>query len=123
VPKVLVVEDDADSADLLAVALRKPGYEIECVPDGRQALFAISEQRPDVIILDIRMPVMDGVTFMQVLRSYLRWKTLPVVIVTAADNEAEVDRAAKFDVVRVFRKANYKLSDLIETVSKLAPVQ
>src|SRR5262245_25578934 len=59
VPKVLVVEDDADSADVLAVALRKPGYEIECVPDGRQALFAISEQRPDVIILDLRMPVMD----------------------------------------------------------------
>ena len=116
------MEDDADSADVLAVALRKPGYEIECVPDGRQALFAISAQRPDVIILDIRMPVMDGVTFMQVLRSYLRWRSLPVVIVTAADNESEVDRATQYDVARVFRKASYKISDLIDTVRKLAPL-
>jgi CheY-like chemotaxis protein len=122
VPKVLVVEDDADSADVLAVALRKPGYEIECVPDGRQALFAISAKRPDVIILDIRMPVMDGVTFMQVLRSYLGWRDLPVVIVTAADNESEVDRATQYDIVRVFRKASYKIADLIDTVRKLAPL-
>jgi len=115
---VLVVDDDADTAEMLAAALSKAGHEVESAADGQQALTALVAGSKDLIVLDLRMPVMDGVTFMQIMRSYLRWTHLPVVLVTAAERE-EIDRAESLDVARVFRKANYRLGELVDTVGSL----
>ena len=118
---VLVVEDDHDTADALSTALTARGYITTVAPNGREALRALTTRPPDLIILDLLMPVMDGMAFLDVLRSYLRWSALPVIVVTAVNDPVELDALQRFNVSQVFLKANYNLADLLETVTRLLP--
>jgi CheY-like chemotaxis protein len=118
---VLVVEDDHDTADALSTALTARGYITTVAPNGREALRALTTRPPDLIIVDLLMPVMDGLAFLDVLRSYLRWSALPVIVVTAVSDPAELQELERFSVSQVFLKANYNLADLLDTVSRLLP--
>src|SRR5688500_9988292 len=80
---VLVVDDADDSREAVARYLTKAGYGVRSARSGREALIAVATTVPDVIILDVRMPEMDGIEFLQVIRSYLRWSTVPVILLTA----------------------------------------
>jgi CheY-like chemotaxis protein len=119
--KILVVEDDADSREVLVRALSSAGHHVEGAENGREALAAVVRNKAEMIVLDVRMPVMDGVTFMQVLRSYLRWQDLPVVVVTAITDSMELDRVMKFGISGVYQKANYELADLVSQVNEIVP--
>ena len=91
---VLVVDDDADSRDVVSRLLGRAGYTVRSAVNGRDALIAVTTAPPDVIILDAMMPEMNGVEFLQVIRSYLRWSTLPVILLTAYPQGPHIDRAA-----------------------------
>ena len=79
--KVLIVEDDVNQRLLYEEELREEGYEIQCASDGRQALKIAGENAPDIVVLDINMPVMDGLdTLSQLLETK---PSLPVIINTA----------------------------------------
>jgi CheY-like chemotaxis protein len=118
---VLVVEDDLDTADALSTALTARGYITTVAPNGREALRALTTRPPDLIILDLLMPVMDGMAFLDVLRSYLRWSALPVIVVTAVSDPVELEALNRFNVSQVFLKASYNLADLLNAVAKLLP--
>ncbi|MDB5304828.1 MAG: tmoS 25, partial [Phycisphaerales bacterium] len=75
---------------------------------------------PDVVVLDVRMPEMDGLQFLEVIRSYLRWSHLPVVLLTAFADRPVIDRAQELGVNHVFMKANYQLSALLACIEQLA---
>ena len=115
---ILVVEDDPDTCEMMRTALTRAGHEITCVPDGHEALAALTNFNPQMIILDLRMPVMDGEAFLKVLRSYLRWYQVPVIVVTAAE-PGEIERIAKFNIARTFRKASFDLSQLATAVDEV----
>jgi CheY-like chemotaxis protein len=119
--RILVVEDDPDARDMMSRALSKAGHNVEAASNGRDALAAISRDKSQLIVLDVRMPVMDGVTFMQVLRSYLRWHDLPVIVVTAITDSTELERVMKYDVAEVFEKANFQLTDFLTRVNEIVP--
>ena len=107
VAHVLVVDDDADSREGLARLLSKRGHHTEAVPNGREALAVLTRSSPpDMVILDLRMPEMDGVMFLEVLRSYLRLQNMPVVLLTAYPESADVERVKRLGVLEVFRKAD-----------------
>ena len=92
-PRVLVVEDDAPIRSALEVALRSEGYELLALPDGTSLAAAADEYRPDLAVLDVRLPVgPDGYTMARTLRSR---STIPILFLTAAD--AVEDRLAGFD--------------------------
>jgi CheY-like chemotaxis protein len=114
---VLVVEDHVDSADAIATALRRAGHVVRHALDGHRALAMLTRQRPDLIVLDVRLPVMDGIGFMDVLRSYLGWQDIPVIVVSAA-GDAEIDRVQDFGIAHVFRKSNFQLNDFVEKVNE-----
>ena len=116
---VLVVDDDADSRDAVSRYLTKAGYAVRGARNGREALIAVATTVPDVIILDARMPEMSGIEFLQVIRSYLRWSTVPVVLLTAYDTGPHLDRAREFGVGCIFLKASYQLGDLLACVNQL----
>src|SRR5688572_7252410 len=118
---VLIVDDDLDSAEVLRLALKRAGYNAICATNGEAALIAVTTNPPDLIMLDLRMPVMDGVTLLQILRSYLRWHDLPVVVVTAIGHGPDIERIKDFDVAGVFHKASYDLPDLVNRVKQLLP--
>src|SRR5881398_3160983 len=111
-PYVLIVDDDRDARDVLTRLFKKVGYLCRSEPNGQAALAAIGEGSPDVVLLDWMMPQMDGTTFLEIVRSYLRWQALPVVLLTAHDGP-HIDRARQLGVKCVFRKPHYDREDLL----------
>ena len=80
---ILVVEDDAPYAAALAAVLKREGFEVITADDGHGALAQLGQRTPDLVLLDIAMPQMDGVTLLRALRADRRWGDLPVVLLTA----------------------------------------
>ena len=114
--KVLIIDDDPDSCETVSKYLEKAEHATRCVPNGHEALAALSADLPDAIILDVRMPVMDGIEVLEVLKSYLRWSTVPVALFTAYAEDPRLKRAQEFGVSRVFHKSKTDLSQLLAWV-------
>lgn len=117
---VLIVDDELDSVEPLARYLHRVGHTVTTTANGYEAITTLTRVTPDVIILDVRMPVMDGAAFIKVMRSYLRWRQLPVIVLTALSENGELDRVLQHGVLRVFRKANVDFVDLAATVQRPA---
>ena len=103
---VLVVDDDVDSGDGLVRLLRRRGHRAVALPNGREALAVLMGATPDLIVLDLRMPHMDGMMLLDVMRSYLRLQQVPVVLLTAYPESPDVGRARELGVREVFRKGD-----------------
>lgn len=81
--KILVVDDDVDSLKLIGLMLQRKGYEVEGASSGSQALEKANSEQPDLIILDVMMPDMDGYTVARELRSNPRTDKIPIIMFTA----------------------------------------
>ena len=82
-PTILIVDDEAQNRRLLAVLLRPEGYHTESVASGAEALSAIAESAPDLILLDIMMPGIDGYQVAAILKSNPATANIPIIMVTA----------------------------------------
>jgi CheY-like chemotaxis protein len=91
--KVLLAEDDEFSRDMLTRRLQKAGYEMITASDGREAVAAALQHHPDVILLDLDMPVMDGRTAMRVLTTNARTFRIPIIVLTAHTSQEDVTAA------------------------------
>lgn len=120
---VLVVDDDVDARDVMARFLKRAGHRVRAAGNGREALRVMGEDTPDVIILDAKMPEMDGVSFLEVIRCYLRWQGLPVLFVTAYPEGLHIRRGMELGVRKTFLKSNYQISELLAHVEACAPVR
>jgi two-component system phosphate regulon response regulator PhoB len=80
--RVLLIEDDGALATMYRVKLERDGYTVRVAGDGEEALRLIAEQVPDLVFLDIRLPRMDGLTFLERMRQSDRTMNIPVVIVS-----------------------------------------
>lgn len=92
--KVLVVDDDPDIRDVLEALLESEGFETVLANDGEQALEAIKKENPDLMILDLLMPVMDGFAVCKQLQDprWSKWKNMPVLILTSVREEVSQRR-------------------------------
>ncbi len=84
---VLVVEDEPDIASVLKIRLESKGFEVLTASDGREGLSLIREAFPDIVLLDILMPGMNGLQLCSILRTEERLKCIPVVMLTARAGE------------------------------------
>ena len=92
--KILVVEDEPHIRELLVDILIDSGYDVVEAGNGAAALDLVSQERPDIILLDVMMPVMDGLQVLKLLQGDPATRATPVIIVSAKSQEREV-RAAK----------------------------
>jgi CheY-like chemotaxis protein len=115
---ILVVDDSEDARESLTVLFRAAGHEASCVPNGREALHLVLETLPDVVVLDLLMPEMDGPSFLEVIRSYLRMQSLPVVILTALAESPMIDRAMALKVNAVLIKGKAMPEQILKTVEE-----
>lgn len=92
---VLVVEDDQDIRDLLVDSLCDMGYEVIEGEDGPSGLQCALENRPDIILLDVMMPVMDGFEVLERLKTNPATQAVPVIMVSAKGQEQDVTEALK----------------------------
>ena len=116
--KILLVEDNEDARETLAVLLRARGHTVSGVPNGREALAQILTDLPDVVLLDLLMPEMDGPSFLEVVRSYLRIQSLPVVVLTALSESPMIDRARALKVNSILAKGKASLADVRQAVDE-----
>jgi len=117
---ILIIDDDADNCDLLSRALGRAGHAVQCAAGYREAMKALVASTPDLVVLDVLMPAMDGITLLEVIRSSPRWVFLPVVILTAYPEDPRLAEVAALGVNRVFAKTRYDLNDLVRHVGERA---
>lgn len=98
----LVIEDERDQRDTLCDVLESAGWTVEVAEDGIAGLGRVPVARPDVILLDLRMPHLDGAGLLEMLRSTEHGKTIPVVLVTGADVTAEARALADAVLMKPF---------------------
>ncbi len=90
--RVLVVDDEPQILRAMAINLRARGYDVDLAPDGEHALELAAHNHPDVVVLDLGLPGMDGV---EVIRGLRGWSTVPIVVLSVRD--AEPDKVAALD--------------------------
>jgi two-component system cell cycle response regulator DivK len=97
--RILVVEDQPDNRQIIRDMLAPTDYEITEAENGEQALAAIAKQRPDLILMDIQLPIMDGYTATSRIKSDPKLRSIPIIAVTsfALDGEEQTARAAGCD--------------------------
>ena len=97
--RILVVEDHADNRQIIRDMLAPTDYEITEAENGEQALTAIAKQRPDLILMDIQLPVMDGYTATSQIKADAALRSIPIIAVTsyALGGEEKKARAAGCD--------------------------
>jgi two-component system phosphate regulon response regulator PhoB len=88
--KILVVEDEEDIQELMRYNLGKEGYDVVSVVDGGSALKKVDEKKPDLIILDLMLPDIDGLSVCKQLRSNAEARNIPVIMLTAKGEEADI---------------------------------
>jgi CheY-like chemotaxis protein len=111
---ILVVDDDPAIRTTIADILGLEGYAVETAANGVEALDAVERQSPSVIVLDMRMPVMDGWTFARELEA--RAIRLPIIVITAAQNARHWAEEIRADA---YLPKPFDLNDLLETVERL----
>ncbi len=113
--RVLVVDDDSSIRQFLRLALSDRGYEVVTAENGEAALAAIRQATPSVVLLDMRMPVMDGWTFAAAYRE-LPPPRAPVVVLTAARDAAQYAREIE---AAAFMPKPFDLRSLLRLVGEL----
>ena len=92
-PLLLVVDDDVIIRSMLKKALEKQGYEIVEAPNGSEAVELFITLRPDLVLLDVLMPMMNGYEACEVMRKHDPENSVPIIMLTGLDDLASVDRA------------------------------
>src|SRR5579872_5751825 len=81
-PRILVADDEAVNLSLLSRVLTESGYRVECVNNGQEALLKAQTDIPDLLLLDVVMPVLDGLTVCRHLRENVRTRGIPIILLT-----------------------------------------
>jgi adenylate cyclase len=119
VPHVLIVEDDETARQMLARLLKSEGWEVAEATNGRIGLERLRDAPPDLILLDLMMPEMDGFEFLAQLRRDPEHEKTPVIIVTAADLSADERRRLDDGVSHILEKAAYAREELLGQIRRL----
>ncbi len=114
-PLVLVVDDDPDILEAICDILGTESYRVARAKNGLEALQQVEAERPDVILLDLMMPVMDGVTFAHALRQRPKVSDVPILVISADGNPA---RAASVQA-RGYLAKPFDIDALLEHVAAL----
>ncbi|GIW72433.1 MAG: hypothetical protein KatS3mg102_1975 [Planctomycetota bacterium] len=117
--RVLVVDDEAHIRRIIKLKLEDRGMRVEEARDGEQALAAIERAAPDVLVLDIMMPKLDGISLLRQLRGDPRWAKLPVIMLTAVRERDDMAKADELGVFAYVRKP-FRTDELCELVERAA---
>lgn len=100
--KVLVVDDEADFRQVMTVWLKSKGYSVTAASGGESAIQMVKEDKPDIIFMDLRMPVMDGSETIKKIRHFN--KGIPIIVISAYVDDPAVREAMKNNISGVFYK-------------------
>jgi DNA-binding response OmpR family regulator len=115
-PKILIVEDEGPLADVLKDRFENEGFDVLTARDGAQGLMLAIDKQPAVILLDIIMPKVDGLTMLKNLRAHETGKNIRVIVMTNVNDSKEVHEALANGARDFLVKSDWVISDLVESV-------
>jgi DNA-binding response OmpR family regulator len=120
-PSVLVVDDEPNIVLSLQFLMKQAGYDVRVASDGEQALRAVRERAPDLILLDIMTPGRDGYDVCETIRANPAWKGVKIVMLTARSREVEREKGLAMGADDYITKP-FSTRDLVEHVKRLLPL-
>ena len=117
--RVLLVEDDAVQRERMRGWLEGPQWAVQEAANGREALKRMQENKPDVILLDLMMPEMDGFAVVAALQKEAGWRDIPVIVITALDLDAKDRERLNSGVQSVLVKETFRPAELVERIRRL----
>ena len=120
--QVLVAEDEANIAESIAFLLERAGFDVTVVADGRKALDTALGDVPDVLVLDVMLPSLDGYVILRQLRADHRCEALPVLMLTAKGQREDREMALKCGADKFITKP-FSNAEIVSAVKELAGEQ
>lgn len=116
--KILIVDDEHDVQKILGDKIKSEGFEVESAFDGEDALKKVNKEKPDLILLDIIMPRMDGISFLHELKKDPELDAIPVIMLTNLSSKEKVQESVEAGVRDYLVKAHYTLGEVIKKVKE-----
>jgi CheY-like chemotaxis protein len=117
--KILIAEDDKFLANAYRIKLEKEGFAINIVENGQELLDLVSKLKPDIILLDLLMPVMDGFEALEKLKAEESTRKIPVLITSNLGQQSDLDKGLALGADDYIIKSNISLKEVIEKIKKL----
>lgn len=115
---IMIIDDSASLRQVVAIALKGAGYDVIEAGDGRDALNKLTGQKVNLIICDVNMPNMDGITFVKEMKMLANYKFTPVIMLTTEGSE-EKKRAGQAAGARAWVVKPFRPEQMLDAVSKL----
>lgn len=117
--KILIIEDETALLYALKAELTQNGFEIMEAVDGEKGLQALKQQKPDLIILDLLLPGIDGFEVLRRLKSKNQTKNIPVIILTNLGDKENIEKGTKLGADDYLIKTDYSLEEIIKKLKNL----
>jgi DNA-binding response OmpR family regulator len=114
--KILIVDDESSIRELFAETLSPYGFECLTAKNGLEGLNLSLTAKPDIILLDLRMPEMDGLAMLRELRKKEGGEHMPVIILSTVNDEKSVAEAVQLGVSDFMEKSNWNVTELLERI-------
>lgn len=115
---ILLVEDDAILSRVIEEELESAGYKISKAKDGEAAIDLINSKRPDLVLLDILMPKMNGMEVLEHIKESSTTKNIPVIMLTVLSADDDIKRALKLGAVDYIVKSQHAVGEIVEKVNE-----
>jgi len=116
--KILFIEDESALQKAFGDILSNAGYELKSALDGEVGLRLAESEKPDLVLLDLTLPKLNGFEVLEKLKTNPETKKIPVIILTNLERMEDVDRAIELGAMTYLVKAQYKLEEVIEKIKK-----
>ncbi len=114
--KVVLIEDEELIAQAYKEGLERAGIEVKLALDGQKGLELIKAEKPDLVLLDLIMPGMDGFHVLQILKEDEELKKIPVVVLTVSSTDTDIGQAKKLGVDDYLIKTDYSMAEIVQRV-------
>lgn len=116
--KIVFIEDESATQRALSDVLQREGYKVVSALDGESGFRLVEDEKPDLVLLDLILPKMDGFEVLERLKKDPQTRDIPIVILTNLERMEDVERALELGAKTYLTKANYSLQEVVDKVKK-----
>jgi DNA-binding response OmpR family regulator len=117
--KILIVEDEAFLLDMYKIKFKQEGFEVISAVDGNEAIKTAKTEEPDIVLLDILIPEIDGFEVLKELKEDPATKSIPVLIFSNFSQKEEIEKGLSLGAVDFFVKTNYTPAQVLEKIKDI----
>jgi len=117
--KILLIEDDPFLVDIYSTKLKEVGYSVIAIKEGKEIMKILREEKPDLILLDIVLPYIDGWQILKEIKRKEDFRDIKVIILSNLSQKEDIEKGLKMGADRFLVKAHYTPSEIVEEIKKI----